>query len=84
MRLSSILSQAWYSRDVVEVARDMLGMRLVRLLDDRRISGIIVEAEAYRGEEDLACHAKPGAPANRSCTVRQGALMFTHLACIGC
>lgn len=60
MRLSSILSQAWYSRDVVEVARDMLGMRLVRLLDDRRISGIIVEAEAYRGEEDLACHAKAG------------------------
>jgi len=35
-------------------------MRLVRLLDGQRVSGTIVEAEAYRGEEDLACHARHG------------------------
>jgi len=45
---------------VVEVARALLGMRLVRLLDGQRVGGIIVEAEAYRGEEDLACHASHG------------------------
>jgi len=60
MRLSSILPQTWYNRDVVEVARDLLGKRLVRLIDEQRLSGIILEAEAYRGEEDLACHARAG------------------------
>ncbi len=60
MRLSSILPPSWYDRDVVEVARDLLGKRLVRLLDGQRLSGLIVETEAYRGEEDLACHAHIG------------------------
>jgi DNA-3-methyladenine glycosylase len=35
-------------------------MRLVRLLGGQRISGLIVEAEAYDGETDLACHASHG------------------------
>jgi len=44
----------------VQVARDLLGMRLVRLLGGQRISGLIVETEAYDGEADLACHARAG------------------------
>lgn len=60
MRLSPILPLSWYRRDVVEVAHDLLGKRLVRLVDGQRLSGIITEAEAYRGEEDLACHARAG------------------------
>jgi len=35
-------------------------MRLVRLLEGQRVSGLIVEAEAYDGEADLACHARAG------------------------
>jgi DNA-3-methyladenine glycosylase len=35
-------------------------MRLVRVEGSQRLSGIIVEAEAYRGEEDLACHCRSG------------------------
>lgn len=35
-------------------------MRLVRLEGGERLAGVIVEAEAYRGEEDLACHARAG------------------------
>jgi DNA-3-methyladenine glycosylase len=42
------------------VARDLLGQRLVRQVDGRRLSGLIVEAEAYDGESDLACHARVG------------------------
>jgi DNA-3-methyladenine glycosylase len=42
------------------VARELLGMRLVRVEEGRRMGGVIVEAEAYRGEEDLGCHARAG------------------------
>jgi DNA-3-methyladenine glycosylase len=60
--MSSIrrLERAFFNRLTPDVAHDLIGMRLVRLDNGRRISGVIVEAEAYRGEEDLGCHAKAG------------------------
>ncbi len=57
-----VLPVSFYDRPVLEVARDLLGARLVRRLNGQRLSGIIVETEAYRGEEDLACHARAGRP----------------------
>lgn len=60
MMKEKILPERFYERDVVNVARDLLGKRLVRILDGQRISGIISETEAYDGEQDLACHARVG------------------------
>jgi DNA-3-methyladenine glycosylase len=54
------LSRSFYSRPTLTVARELLGARLVRILDGVRLAGIITEAEAYVGEEDLGCHAKSG------------------------
>ncbi len=54
------LTASFYTRDTVITARDLIGKRLVRLEGDRRIAGMIVETEAYRGEEDLACHCRAG------------------------
>lgn len=54
------LSASFYTRDTVITARDLIGKRLVRLEGDRRIAGIIVETEAYQGEDDLACHCRAG------------------------
>jgi DNA-3-methyladenine glycosylase len=42
------------------VARELIGARLVRVLDGVRLAGLITEAEGYIGEEDLACHARHG------------------------
>jgi len=55
-----MLLSSWYEQEVVTAARGLLGKRLVRRMDGDRISGLIVETEAYRGEEDLACHARTG------------------------
>jgi DNA-3-methyladenine glycosylase len=54
------LPTSFYARDTVVVARELLGMRLVRCLNGERLAGIILETEAYHGQEDLACHARAG------------------------
>jgi len=54
------LSRHFFARTTLSVARELLGCRLVRRIDGRRVSGVIVEAEAYIGEEDLACHCRAG------------------------
>jgi DNA-3-methyladenine glycosylase len=54
------LPRDFYARPTVQVARNLLGTRLVRIQAGQRIAGVIVETEAYRGEEDLGCHARAG------------------------
>lgn len=54
------LMRSFFARDTVEVARDLLGKRLVHVDQGRRLAGIIVETEAYRGEEDQGCHCRAG------------------------
>ena len=55
-----ILLRDFYRQPVQTVARALLGKRLVRRFDDGKAVGIILEAEAYDGEQDLACHARNG------------------------
>lgn len=57
---SSRLERDFFTRQTTQVARDLLGTRLVRLEGNQRLAGIIVETEAYRGEEDQGCHARAG------------------------
>jgi len=54
--------------DPVTVARRLLGQRLVRVIDGKRLAGIIVEVEAYLGAEDPAAHTFGGrrTPRNES------------------
>jgi DNA-3-methyladenine glycosylase len=56
----SRVSREFFARDTLSVARDLLGTCLVRRLDGQRLSGIIVECEAYIGQDDTACHASHG------------------------
>ena len=54
------LPRSFYNRPTLTVARELLGARLVRILDGVKLVGVISETEAYIGEDDLACHAKAG------------------------
>jgi DNA-3-methyladenine glycosylase len=58
--MAKILSRSFYDRPTLKVARDLLGARLVRLLDGVRLAGLITETEAYVGETDLGSHARAG------------------------
>lgn len=50
------LPLSFYRRDTEQVAKELLGKKLVRVFRGKRIAGTIVETEAYIGSEDKACH----------------------------
>lgn len=52
-----ILKRSFYARGTVEVARSLLGKHVVRVDQKALRSGVIVETEAYLGEDDKGSHA---------------------------
>ena len=62
------LPRSFYERDVVTVARDLLGRRLVHRIGRLLTAGRIVEVEAYLGLQDPASHAYCG-PTRRNATL---------------
>ena len=50
----------FYNRPTLKVARELIGARLVRILDGERLAGLITETEAYIGQGDLGSHARAG------------------------
>ncbi len=59
-RADAGVGQSFYARPTLEVLEDLIGKVLLHDRGGRRTAGIIVEAEAYIGESDPACHAAPG------------------------
>jgi DNA-3-methyladenine glycosylase len=61
------LTRRFFRRDPVTLARALLGQVLVRVLDDgTRLSGRIVEVEAYLGVPDLGAHTAGGRRTKRN------------------
>lgn len=61
------LPRSFFERDTARVARDLLGLWIVRRLDGAFRVGRIVETEAYLGPHDRASHSSRGlTPRNRS------------------
>jgi DNA-3-methyladenine glycosylase len=56
----STLPVSFYSRPTLDVTSDLIGKVMVHQTRAGVAAGMIVEAEAYIGEDDPACHAAPG------------------------
>lgn len=75
------LPREFYTRsNVLTVARDLLGKLLVvPAPDGQRVSGMIVEVEAYRGPKDRASHAYGGRRTKRTETMyQQGGIAYVY------
>jgi len=75
------LPREFYTRpNVLTVARDLLGKLLVVPDENgRRVSGMIVEVEAYRGPADRASHAYGGRRTRRTETMYgQGGVAYVY------
>ncbi len=76
----NILDHYFYKKDVLDVAPALLGCDLVRQFDDgQQIRLTINEVEAYRGEEDLACHVSKGRTPRNEVMYHQGGLIYVYL-----
>ena len=74
------LSPDFFLRDVLEVAPALIGKLLVRQFDDGRIERYrITETEAYRGTEDMACHASKGRTLRTEVMFQEGGTVYVYL-----
>jgi DNA-3-methyladenine glycosylase len=55
-----VLHRSFFNRPTLDVTADLIGKVLVHRTRAGIAAGMIVEAEAYIGEDDPACHAAPG------------------------
>jgi DNA-3-methyladenine glycosylase len=77
------LNKDFYIQDVLIVAPNLIGKILVRKLPDGDILRYrITEAEAYRGEEDTACHAHAGKTKRTAILYKEGGCTYIYL-CYG-
>jgi DNA-3-methyladenine glycosylase len=74
------LTPEFFLRDVLRVAPDLLGKKIVRQFTNGTIKKFtITEVEAYRGEEDLACHASKGRTNRTEVMYWSGGYIYVYL-----
>lgn len=72
------LDQAFFARDAVLVARDLVGARVVH----GALSAVITQTEAYMGEADTACHAHRGRTKRTEVLYAEAGTIYIYL-CYG-
>lgn len=81
--MSKILDRGFFDqKDVVSVARQLLGKVLVTDIKGKVTTGMIVETEAYSGWNDKACHARNGKTNRNSVMYDSGGVSYVYL-CYG-
>ena len=75
----SRLKVEFYKSDVLEVAPNLLGKYLILLNKGKSSKYMITEVEAYRGVEDLACHASKGRTKRTEVMYHEGGSLYIYL-----
>ena len=78
----SRLDYAFYHRECLEVARDLVGKVLVHKTETGELRLRIAETEGYCGEEDTACHAHKGRTKRTEVLYAKAGTVYVYL-CYG-
>ena len=75
-----MLDQNFFDRDVLKVAPELVGKIIIRKFDDGSIRRFrITQTEAYRGENDKACHASKGRTPRTEIMYHQPGTIYVYL-----
>ena len=75
-----ILGTDFFKRDTVEVAKNLLGKKIIRNISGNFFCAKIVETEAYLGLSDRACHSYGGNITKRNeILYRNGGTIYVYL-----
>jgi DNA-3-methyladenine glycosylase len=72
------LSKNFYKRDLLTVAKELLGKVLVKKDGNNILAGRIVEVEAYNGETDAAAHTFKGKTKRNEVMFNEGGLLYVY------
>jgi DNA-3-methyladenine glycosylase len=73
------LSKEFFIRDVLEVAPGLIGKNLVIRTTEGTYSRYkVTEVEAYRGTEDIACHASKGRTKRTEIMYHEGGKLYVY------
>lgn len=76
---AEVLGIGYYSGDALDLAPDMIGKLLCRRFPDGTVRRYrVTETEAYRGEEDTACHAHRCPTGRARIMFSAGGLAYVH------
>jgi DNA-3-methyladenine glycosylase len=79
MRITERLPREFYTRDVLTVAPQLIGKKLVlKTGSDIFTRAVITEVEAYRGAEDKACHASKGRTTRTDVMFQTGGRLYVY------
>jgi len=73
------LNKDFFYRDVLDVAPELLGKYIVTKRNNTISEFLITEVEAYRGSEDLACHASKGRTPRTEIMYHEGGKIYVYL-----
>ena len=74
-----MMNHAFFRQDTVELARKLLGCLLIHRTPDGAAGGMIVEAEAYVGAIDKACHAYRNRSGRTEIMYHDGGYAYVYL-----
>ena len=76
--LNKKLKKSFYQRELLKVARDLLGKILVKIERGKTLAGKIVELEAYHGDYDQAAHSYGGMTNRNKIMFEKGGYFYVY------
>ena len=73
------LNREFFEQNTLKVAKGLLGKTLCVRKSGKILRGMIIETEAYRGEDDLACHASKGRTKRTETLYKKAGTVYAYL-----